>query len=557
MVRDREGTNVYIAAFHKKIHVRLWIDVPNYFPWRRCLQLWTSKLITYTCHVDGDNAVKQTFTLVPIHPSQYKFQLRFNDLKCLEPRLDKSILVGTCSDGTYWRWTEDALLEWSGGGCLSSTGGQTPTVITACDKKEEDQIVEVGVVNNTLLQPFDLDFWNTRMTKTRDEAMRSAKLEVDRVIQEINKTQHGDQGNRRAVVFYVDNDKSSLEFIKWWVFAWKQIGLNGEQEAFDIIMMTHPLSVSNLPEECVEAPTDFDPAVVQGPGQCLWKSLLPISERDRRHYNHLNSLECLANSPTADFLIKYKILLRADLDTFPTPGMLRLWPATDLICYRNAHTTHHKANIENAIIATAKAAGIVHHHWHNTDSTVMGPAHRVIALSKLSTVLSMFVRAHMFGPGTVCRCATCTQLPQECQWGKGIFAGTMLLYTQEIAMNHIWTQREYDQGSVAILDSSTTDDKIHVCKPALLHARHSDKPFSKFDFVANKYKDFDMTNLDITNVRDYAIYMALSSKNQGKGRSKAWDKYQKKEQKPLSKLCDYKDDPPWISSSTNSSNKSP
>ena len=46
----------------------------------------------------------------------------------------------------------------------------------------------------------------------------------------------------------------------------------------------------------------------------------------------------------------------------------------------------------------------------------------------------------MFGPGTKCRCANCTELPKSCSWGKGIYAGTLLLYAQEIAMNQLWTQ---------------------------------------------------------------------------------------------------------------------
>jgi hypothetical protein len=43
--------------------------------------------------------------------------------------------------------------------------------------------------------------------------------------------------------------------------------------------------------------------------------------------------------------------------------------------------------------------------------------------------------------GTACRCASCTALPAECQWAGGPYAGTLLLYAQEIAMNRIWTQR--------------------------------------------------------------------------------------------------------------------
>ena len=36
----------------------------------------------------------------------------------------------------------------------------------------------------------------------------------------------------------------------------------------------------------------------------------------------------------------------------------------------------------------------------------------------------------MFGPGTHCRCASCTNLPADCQWGGGPYAGTLLLYAQ-------------------------------------------------------------------------------------------------------------------------------
>ena len=84
----------------------------------------------------------------------------------------------------------------------------------------------------------------------------------------------------------------------------------------------------------------------------------------------------------------------------------------------------------------------------------------------------------MFGPGTKCRCANCTDFPESCCWSQvvvvkiiiimfkcrmikkcqtidfmillhnkydyafcqGIYAGTLLLYAQEIAMNHLWSQ---------------------------------------------------------------------------------------------------------------------
>ena len=69
-----------------------------------------------------------------------------------------------------------------------------------------------------------------------------------------------------------------------------------------------------------------------------------------------------------------------------------------------------RSDIENAIINTARAAGIVHKRWHNTDSAWLdlwtrhflivlrtvcviiilrfGPAQRVVALSKLTVQLA-------------------------------------------------------------------------------------------------------------------------------------------------------------------------
>ena len=42
----------------------------------------------------------------------------------------------------------------------------------------------------------------------------------------------------------------------------------------------------------------------------------------------------------------------------------------------------------------------------------------------------LYFRTYLFGPGTHCRCATCTALPRDCAWGGGPYAGTLLLYAQ-------------------------------------------------------------------------------------------------------------------------------
>ena len=74
----------------------------------------------------------------------------------------------------------------------------------------------------------------------------------------------------------------------------------------------------------------------------------------------------------------------------------------------------------------------------------MGPSLRMVMVSKLTVALGRFTKVHMFGPGTTCRCANCTRVPRSCEWGHGIYAGTIQLYALEMAMNALWTQREYE-----------------------------------------------------------------------------------------------------------------
>ena len=54
----------------------------------------------------------------------------------------------------------------------------------------------------------------------------------------------------------------------------------------------------------------------------------------------------------------------------------------------------------------------------------------------------------------------------------------------------------------------------------LLYFSHNAELFSKNAFSAGLYKNKDMVDLDMTNERDYATYMALVSSGQGKNSEK-------------------------------------
>ena len=148
-------------------------------------------------------------------------------------------------------------------------------------------------------------------------------------------------------------------------------------------------------------------------------------------------------------------------------------------------TNHNRENIKQAVRELSCAAGIEHRLWYNPGSTWYGDARRVQNLAKLTVALNKFGRAQMFGPGTTCRCSTCVQLPKECEWGTGPYAGTMLLYLQEIAINRspiqkvdmessdsifrILTKEEWNSLPVGVLDQGVTSPTSNICDIALLH----------------------------------------------------------------------------------------
>jgi len=318
---------------------------------------------------------------------------------------------------------------------------------------------------------------------------------------------------RRAAVFYVDKGKGGIANVRWWIYSWRFIGLNTAEEAFDLILMIHPAAIENLPKECEEVTEVFHPMYGQA-GQCFYKPYIGISYRDKSYDGYMNSQECLYG-PGSEFLSQYQILLRADLDTFPTPRLLGYWPQ-GVVADKGYGTMMGLQTIMDSLRDLACSVGIEHQGWFNIGSSWYGDGRRVRNLSKLTVALNKYGRAKMFGPGTHCRCAECANMPRDCEWGAGPYAGVLLLYLQEIAINKILTPTEWRNLPIGFLDQGVTDHKRSVCSPALLHCLHNAELFSKLAFSLGKYENYDMSDLDITTVRDYATFMALTANSQGK-----------------------------------------
>ena len=148
--------------FSNNTPVILWIDVPNSFPWRKCLHEYSGMMFTYSCSLTSH---KQIMMVRTVGRDGTRFRLVLGSGKgehCVEPDRSGGVVrvVQECSDTGVWRWSSDALLEWSGGGCLASQNAQDKTVVAHCDKNYDDQIVEFGVVTSeaekSVLAPIDL-----------------------------------------------------------------------------------------------------------------------------------------------------------------------------------------------------------------------------------------------------------------------------------------------------------------------------------------------------------------------------------------------------------------
>ena len=118
-------------------------------------------------------------------------------------------------------------------------------------------------------------------------------------------------------MFYLDRGSGGLEMVRWWLHTWRFLGLDTAAQAMDLVLLTHPAAVAELPAECglVEEGFRLNYSLA---GRCLYKPYLGVAHRDKSYDPYMNSQECLFG-PGSEFLGQYSHLLRADLDTFPGP----------------------------------------------------------------------------------------------------------------------------------------------------------------------------------------------------------------------------------------------
>ena len=316
--------------------VGIWIDLPNAFPWRLCLQEYNNLLTLLNC---VPSLATQLFTIESLNNSK-QFHWKTNKGHCVVPgkviheKLEKDVLIVDrgCGKPGYWTWTKAGQFKWSEGcqKCVQSIKINKPLEVVFCRDLAEDQNLELGSwvesEGRSRLTPLNLPAWRARQDSMREAFLAVERPAVRRAVEEVDMDnllhQYDKVGEkkgrtrRRAAVFYLDIGMD-LAMVRWWLAGWRFIGLDKPEEGFDLVLMTHPASVEKLPSDC-QLVTESFTINYTSPGQCLYKPYLGIAHRDKTYDNYMNSQECLYG-PGSEFLSQYSLLLRADLDTFPGP----------------------------------------------------------------------------------------------------------------------------------------------------------------------------------------------------------------------------------------------
>jgi hypothetical protein len=94
------------------------------------------------------------------------------------------------------------------------------------------------------------------------------------------------------------------------------------------------------------------------------------------------------------------------------------------------------------------------------------------------------------------------------------FKGVLLLYGQNMAMNHLIETKQLNIIKINEMIDVPTDTEMSIFKTLHLHVYHGNNLFSKFNFKLGEYDYLynQNTNTNVEKAKYYALNMALKSK---------------------------------------------
>eukprot|EP00045_Choanoeca_perplexa_P010946 m.113861 g.113861 ORF g.113861 m.113861 type:complete len:658 (-) comp15456_c0_seq1:1063-3036(-) len=390
---------------------------------------------------------------------------------------------------------------------------------------------------NNQMVPIGFEQWLGFFAKRRRSALDKYQLEINAVLADRTTRPVVKPIHRRCVVHFADNNHlGAAPQFRWWVTTWQELKLNQADQAFDLLIFGGKRVLDRvLQPGCVYKRMDEipHPPPEGSPGVCWLIVFAGANEREPEVYDGwFNSIEILVNKEVRPLLEQYENLLRSDGDTFPSPKFRDYW--LDYV-YMGANAAYSTRYARHKLANAAASAGLKYNSVTNIASTYYGPASTVLKIADLTVAVGKYLRFYLFAEGTPCKLPVALR-PKDamCEWGSGLHEGVMLLYSQDVAVNHLLsTDEDIRLHPKSQYDAGTTN-QVHVCSFYMYHIYHGAERFSKFAFQSNTYRNEDMKDYNLTQVRDYISWLALTANNQGKNGEIPYSKIDR----DFSNLCD-------------------
>lgn len=312
----------------------------------------------------------------------------------------------------------------------------------------------------------------------------------------------------RAAVVYMPNTKVDvfMEQLKWFLESAKYMR-KYEQSNWrtDVVVVVSDVRIPGLDTLNCTAKKRINK---KEDGGCrIVKGYQPLRSRkdDILHdYGYADSIDSLLFAWKSGALQYYDSILRSDMDTFLTPAFAT-WRPEQLVvgdggyCFEGQITCSRLKRVARDLRMTTSVAMV-----ENIGSTWYGNTDMILECANTTMNVMRYLSRNEF--------TKYDKDPVVIGAGKnwpGWHYGVLLLYAGQIAINYC---ARPEAGGFVIdrnnLDFPTTSEE-NPTEHAHLHTWQNDDTFSKFAFNEGLYQNVSVDDLDMNNIQDYAMYLAI------------------------------------------------
>ncbi len=211
-----------------------------------------------------------------------------------------------------------------------------------------------------------------------------------------------------------------------------------------------------------------------------------FKKRKNTHHPHINSWSHFLDEASVDFIRRYPLTLRIDVDCFISPSILDLdVELGELFTGKGRYTT---MQTRKNLRATAEKLDLRHRKIHDIGSTWFGRTDDVMYAAKSSLIVSEHFFEHEF---------------EDAEGWPTWHWGVTTMYAGEIALNHsdldVKINKRFDWPSFAKRDLKDAYS---------IHCLHGNKYFSKAEHHNGAYRG-KILPADPTDCRDFACHCSL------------------------------------------------